>query len=176
MSYSVTLFRHEWDRLRSAQIIAPLFELRNQIEGDVYGVEGWAAWRVTPTWQLSGGHLTLRKDLQRDPTSNDPLGGDNVTLGNDPEFQWSLRSSADLGDRQELDIMVRRVGALRVTNHEVDQYTAIDLRYGWKLRADLEVSLTVQNLQERWHPEFRTSPQPPSEIERSLLLAVRWES
>jgi hypothetical protein len=58
----------------------------------------------------------------------------------------------------------------------VDQYTAIDLRYGWRLRHDLELSLTARNLQERWHPEFRTSPAAPSEIERSVFIAVRWES
>jgi hypothetical protein len=87
-----------------------------------------------------------------------------------------LRSSADLGDRQQLDLLLRRVGALRVTNHEVDQYTAIDLRYALKLHQGAEVSLTVQNLQERWHPEFRTSPAAPGEIERSVYVAVRWES
>ncbi|HEX6267177.1 MAG TPA: hypothetical protein VFZ81_09810, partial [Burkholderiales bacterium] len=64
----------------------------------------------------------------------------------------------------------------RVTNHEVDQYTAIDLRYAWKVRRDTEFSLTLQNLQERWHSEFRTSPRPPSEIERSMFIAVRWQS
>ena len=117
----------EWDRLRSAQFVflpGQLFELRNDIEGDVYGFEGWAAWQVTPAWRLTGGLTTLRKDLTLDPRSNDPQGPDNVTLGNDPEWQWTLRSSIDLGSRQELDIMLRRVAALRVTSHEVDQYTA----------------------------------------------------
>jgi hypothetical protein len=44
------------------------------------------------------------------------------------------------------------------------------------MHRDAELSLTVQNLQERWHPEFRTSPAAPSEIERSVFFAVRWES
>jgi iron complex outermembrane receptor protein len=176
-SYSVTLFRHEWDRLRSAQLTPPLFELRNQIEGPVYGFEGWAAWRITPDWRLSGGVVTLRKHLRLDPASNDPVGPDNVTLGNDPEYQWHLRSSADLGDRQELDIMLRRVGTLPVTGHEVKAYTGLDLRYAWKVDRSTELSATVQNLQERWHPEFRaSSSQPPSEIERRIFLAVRWQS
>jgi iron complex outermembrane receptor protein len=180
ISYSATLFLHEWDRLRSAQLPpgAPFpFELRNQIEGHVYGFEGWAAWRVTRAWRLSGGLMTLRKRLDRDATSNDPLGADNVTLGSDPSFQWNLRSSLDLGDRQDLDVMLRRVGALPVTGVEVRPYTGLDVRYAWRASRRLELSLTVQNLQERWHPEFRASAsQPPSEIERSLLLAVRWES
>jgi len=175
VSYSATLFRHEWDRLRSGTGTLPLM-LENAIEGSVSGFEGWATWQATPRWRLGGGLVKLRKHLHLDPASSDPIGPDNVTLGNDPEFQWNLRASADLGERQELDIRVRRVGALRVTDHEVDQYTAIDLRYGWRLRHDLELSLTAQNLQERRHPEFRTSPAAPSEIERSVFIAVRWES
>lgn len=175
VNYSVTLFRHEWEGLRSSTGTLPL-EFQNGIEGPVYGVEGWATWQLSPNWQLSGGLATLRKDLRLEPGRTDRLGADNVALANDPEHQWSLRSSANLGERRELDILLRRVGALRVTNREVDQYTALDLRYAWQLRFDTEVSLSVQNLQERWHPEFRTSAQSPSEIERSVFLAVRWES
>lgn len=72
--------------------------------------------------------------------------------------------------------MLRRVGALPLADHEVRPYTALDVRYAWKLRRNAQLSLTVQNLQERWHAEFRTNPQPPSEIERSVFIAVRWES
>ena len=172
VSYSVTLFHHEWDRLRSGTGTLPL-ELENKLEGPVYGVEAWATWLATPRWKLSGGFTTLRKHLRLEPGSTDPLGPDNVTLANDPEFQWQLRSSADLGHRQELDVMVRRVGALPTPR--VEEYTVVDVRYGWRVRRGLELSLTVQNLQERWHPEFRTSNALPAEIERSVLLGVRWE-
>jgi iron complex outermembrane receptor protein len=172
VSYSLTAFRHEWDRLRSGTGSLPLI-LENKIEGPVYGVEGWASWQAMPSWRLSGGFATLRKHLRLEPGSTDPLGPANVTLANDPEFQWMLRSSADLGSRQELDIMVRRVGALPAPR--VDEYTAVDLRYGWRIRHGTELSLTVQNLQERWHPEFRTSNAVPAEIERSVIVGFRWQ-
>ena len=172
VSYSLALFHHEWDRLRSGTGALPL-ELQNKLEGPVYGVEAWATWLATPRWKLSGGFTTLRKHLRLEPGSTDRLGADNVTLANDPEFQWQLRSSADLGHRQELDVMVRRVGALPTPR--VEEYTAVDVRYAWRVRSGLELSLTVQNLQERWHPEFRTSNALPAEIERSVLLGARWE-
>jgi iron complex outermembrane receptor protein len=170
LSYSLTLFHHDWDRLRSGTTL-PLM-LENKIEGSAYGIEGWAAWQVTPGWRLTGGLATLRKHLTLKPGSTDPVGVDNVTLANDPKFQWSLRSAFDLNERHQIDIMVRRTGALTVA--AVSPYTAIDARYGWKIRPDVELSLTVQNLADPWHPEFRTSALAPNEIPRSVLLAVRW--
>lgn len=185
VSYSATLFRHVWDGLRSARIVTgvPLtpFVLSNQVEGTVYGLEGWTSWRVLPSWQLSGGVVVMRKDLRLEPGASDPVGPDNITLGTDPEYQWSLRSALDLGNRQQVDVLVRRVGALpaaregAATVPPFQGYTTVDLRYAWKITRDTELSFTVQNLQERWHPEFRTTgTQPPSEIERTVLLALRW--
>ena len=66
----------------------------------------------------------------------------------------------------------RRVGKL--LNPRVPEYTALDLRYAWKVRRDTELWLAIQNAAERWHPEFRTSNALPSEIERSVLAGVRW--
>jgi iron complex outermembrane receptor protein len=53
LSYSATLFQHDWDKLRSGTGL-PL-TLENKIEGRVYGLEAWAAWQATPDWRLSGG-------------------------------------------------------------------------------------------------------------------------
>ena len=99
-------------------------------------------------------------------------GVDNVTLGNDPEFQWLVRSSADLGSRQRLDVTVRTVGAL--PEPHVDEYTAVDVRYAWQAGRNLELSATLQNLLDPSHPEFRTSDAAPSEIERALVVQARW--
>lgn len=150
----------------------PPLTIENRIAGPVYGMEAWATWQARRNWRISGGFVTLRKHLRLEAGSTDPVGTDNVTLGNDPEVQRMLRSSADLGSRQQLDVLVRRVGAL--PEPEVSQYTALDLRYAWRMTADLELSATVQNLFDPSHAEFRTSDQPPSEIERALLLQATW--
>jgi iron complex outermembrane receptor protein len=139
------------------------------IEGTVYGLETWAAWQAAPSWRLSGGLTTLHKDLRLKPGSTDPSGP--RALGNDPDYQWMLRSSHNLAEGHELDIMLRRVAELPFPN--LPDYLALDMRYGWRMRRDLELSLTVQNLGDPGHPESGTAASR-SEIVRSVSLKLRW--
>ena len=53
MSYSVTVFTHLWDRLRSGTGLP--VQIENRIEGPVYGVEAWATYRPVGLWSLSAG-------------------------------------------------------------------------------------------------------------------------
>src|SRR5690606_6526716 len=103
-SWSATLFRHEWDRLRSGTV--PPLVLENRIEGPVHGLEAWGTWQATPGWRLSAGLLSLDKDLELEAGSTDPVGVGNPTLANDPEYQWMLRSSHRLGPSADLDAML----------------------------------------------------------------------
>lgn len=169
LTWSVTAFRHEWDKLRSATAPPVFFE--NKIEGPVYGVEGWASWQVLSAWRLSGGLSTLRKDLRLEPGSTDLMGPRNPQLSNDPTQQWMVRSSLSPWTNHELDAMMRRVGDL--PNPPVPAYTAVDLRYAWRVRPDLELSLLGQNLFDRSHGEFNASPSR-SEFERGVFLQARW--
>jgi iron complex outermembrane receptor protein len=82
-----------------------------------------------------------------------------------------LRSAFNLPNRQELDIAVRHVAAL--PNPVVPRYTAVDFRYGWRLRPELELSLVGQNLFDPRHAEFNAAG-GRSEIDRSVFLRVRW--
>ena len=159
------MFYHEWDRLRSG------VPLTNKIQGPAYGVEAWGVWQVATAWRLSGGFMTLRKHLEFEPGGQDSAGINNPTLANDAEFQWTLRSAHDLGDRQNFDFAVRRVGKL--PNPSVPEYTAVDLRYAWRPRRELELSATLTNAFDPEHPEFGAAP-ARSEIPRALYLAVRW--
>jgi iron complex outermembrane receptor protein len=56
----------------------------------------------------------------------------------------SLRSSWQLAGERELDLALRRVGAL--SDPDVPAYTAVDMRFGWKLRPSLALSVTGNNL------------------------------
>jgi iron complex outermembrane receptor protein len=169
LTWSVTAFRHDWDKLRSATALPVFFE--NRIEGPVYGVETWASWQPLSVWRLSGGLTTLRKDLRLELGSSDPLGPRNPQLADDPERQWMLRSSLTLWRMHELDAVVRHVGALPTPI--VPAYTAVDARYAWRLRPDLEVFLLGQNLFDRTHPEFNAAP-GRSEFERGVFVGARW--
>lgn len=168
LTYSVTAYRHAWDRLRSGQ---PPFnaQVQNMIEGATWGAEGWGEWRATQNFRLSGGFTLFRENLRLKPGSTDPDGP--WQLGNDPRHQWMLRAAFNLSDRQELDVMVRKVAAL--PNPSVPAYTAVDLHYGWWLRPDVDLSVVGRNLFDRKHAEFGRGA-GRSEFARSLMVRLRW--
>ena len=171
LSYSITAFHSRYDRLRSGT--PPPAFIENRIEGFTNGIEAWATYYLSPAWRLSGGFSTLRQHLGVEPGSLDPTGP--IALGNDPDHQWMLRSSFNIAPDQELDVMVRRVGSvpLQVPAPPVAAYTAVDMRWGWKVNRDLELSLTLQNLFDPQHPEFNAAP-ARSEFERSVFLKLLW--
>jgi iron complex outermembrane receptor protein len=170
LTCSVTAFLQQWDKLRSGTT-RPLI-LENKIEGPVYGVEAWAAWQPTRAWRLSGGLTTLRKDLRLKAGSTDPIGPSNPVLGNDPKYQWILRSSISFARKHELDAMVRQVGEL--PSPRVPAYAAVDMRYAWLPRRKLELSLTGQNLIGGSHPEFGDPGPVRSEFTRAVFVQARW--
>jgi iron complex outermembrane receptor protein len=167
LSYAVTAFAHQWDRLRSGQL--PPAYVQNRMEGSTYGLEGWMSWQVLAAWRLSAGGTTLEKNLRVEPGSTDPVGP--AALGNDPQFQWQLRSSHNLAPDHDFDLGVRRTGRLRTP--AVPQYTAVDLRYAWRAHRTLELSATLTNATDPEHAEFNAAP-GRSEIPRALYLKVRW--
>jgi iron complex outermembrane receptor protein len=118
---------------------------------------------------LSAGAVFLTEELRLRPDSGDTSG--IAAAGNDPKHQYTLRSSHDLSSEQQLDLMARHVGEL--PNPRVPAYTAIDARFGWRFRRDLEFSATAQNIFDRRHPEFG-APASRSEIERGIFLRLKW--
>jgi iron complex outermembrane recepter protein len=68
-------------------------------------------------------------------------------------------------------MMVRHVDEL--PHPVVPKYTAVDLRYGWRARSDLEVSLTLRNAFDAAHAEFNSAP-ARSEIARDIYGQIRW--
>jgi iron complex outermembrane receptor protein len=169
LTWSATAYLHDWDRLRSAT--APPVYLENRIEGPVYGVEAWVTWQALRAWRVTAGLTAMRKDLRLEPGSTDLLGTRNPQLANDPDEQWMVRSSITPWTAHEVDVTVRRVGDLPTP--AVPAYTAVDARYGWRVRPDLELSVAGQNLFDASHPEFNAAP-GRSEFERSVFVQARW--
>jgi iron complex outermembrane recepter protein len=169
LSWAVTLFHHEWDRLRSGQQ-APGF-LENRIEGPVYGAELWASWQAMRAWKLSAGATLLEKDLELEAGSTDPVGTDNATLANDPDYQWMLRSSWTLG-AHDFDLFLSGVDAL--PNPRVPSYATLNARYGWQITPRLEVSVTGRDLLDSSHVEFN-APATAVELERTVYGKLLWQ-
>jgi iron complex outermembrane receptor protein len=169
VTYSATLFWHEWDKLRSGS--APVVTIQNQISGSAYGLEAWGTWEAAEGFRLSGGLMTLRKDLELAPGSTDPTGVNNPNLSNDPRQQAMLRASLDVASNHELDLTLRHVGSL--PHPVVPSYTAVDLRYAWRARPELELALVVRNAFDEQHAEFDAAP-ARSEVARDVYGQIRW--
>jgi iron complex outermembrane receptor protein len=169
ISYSVTAFHAAYDHLRT-QEIAPsrtfLF-FASEMEGRTNGLETWGTYQASREWRLSAGFMGQRERLRLKPGSNDASAVS--TAGKDPAQSWMLRSSLVLPHRSEFDVTARHVSAL--SNPSVPHYLAVDLRYGWRPRKDLELSVSGQNLVGPRHAEF-TDPSTRSEFGRSVFFKV----
>jgi iron complex outermembrane receptor protein len=164
----VTVFHADYDHLRT-QDVAPsgtFLIIGNGMEGATNGVEMWGNYQASRAWRLSAGLTGLRETLQLKPgtidTANSVAQG-----GQNPAHGWMLRSSLDLPYQSEVDVTVRHVSAL--ANPEVPAYTTGDLRYGWRPRRDLELSITGQNLFGGEHAEF-AAPATRSQFGRSVFF------
>ena len=122
-------------------------------------------------WRVTGGVTAFRKDLRLEPGSTDIVGIRNPQLSNDPDHQWSLRSSVTVRTTHDFDAMVRHVDNL--PNIPVPAYTAVDARYAWRVFPGLELSVVGQNLFDKSHPEFGAAS-GRSEFERSAYMQARW--
>lgn len=163
LSYSITGFYNFYDKLRSGEP-APAV-VQNMMQGSTFGIEGWGTWQATPDWRLSAGFVAMHENLRVEADSLDPTGPS--ALGNDPKFQWMVRSSFNLAKNADFDVTLRHVGTL--PDPLVAAYTAVDARIGWRVRPDLELSLVGQNLTDPHHIEFGAAG-VASEIGRSVYL------
>ncbi len=171
-SYSATAFYSRYDELRTLELnpAGPALAFSNGAKGTTRGIEMWGSWQPASAWRLSAGLVAQRIAAELKPGRTDLT----PALGlapNDPSNYWMLRSSYDLAPGQELDLTVRHSGKLR--SPAVPAYTAVDLRYGWKIRRDLELSVVGQNLLDSSHPEFDAAPNR-SEYERSVFVKLVW--
>lgn len=165
LSWSATVFYHDLEHQRSLSPAPGGAVVANDRFGNTKGVETWASWRVRESWRLGGGYTHLVTALSRREGAVDIQPASN--FGSDPHQWWTLRSSHDFGRTGELDLMLRRYGALE--NGSVPAYTAVDARLGWRPRANVELSLLIQNLFDPGHAEWS----PGAELPRAGYVNVR---
>src|SRR5258708_15041619 len=121
------------------------------MQGRTSGLELWGSYQATPIWRLNAGFSRLRQEFNLTPFSID-VGTLRSTEGANASTWGILRSTLELGPRTEFDVTLRYVGAL--SQPVVPSYTALDVRVGWQLRSNLDLSLAGQNLLGAGHGEF----------------------
>jgi iron complex outermembrane receptor protein len=120
----------------------------NGMSGETFGVEANLTWRPTHFWKLRGGYALLQVQLHSDPA----IGANEDSEGRDPEHQFQIHSTLTLPRNFELDTSLYRISALATDS--VPGYTRLDARLGWRVRENVELSLALQNVLDKRHPEF----------------------
>lgn len=172
-SLSLSWYRSLYDNLHTQE----LSDTRNylifsgRMRAAINGLEAWGSYQPMPNWRLSAGFSGLyqRFALASDSTDRAGLA---AAQGKDPAQTWLLRSSWDGPHGHEVDATLRHVSMLN--NPYVPGYLAFDLRWGWRARRDLELSITGRNLLGTSHGEY-TSITTRSEIGPGVSLqALLW--
>jgi iron complex outermembrane receptor protein len=181
LSLDVSIHRHEYDSLQTVEPGAPILMLTaplpyavlpqtlgNLLEGTSIGGTFVATWQPAERWRLRFQYTHMEIDLQTKPGSADTSRVDEG--GNSPENQAAVYSFVDLAHGLELFTGIRYVDEL--TNLNVDSYVAVDAGVRWSARDALDVSLSLENLNDARHVEFA----PGKQIERSVFLRFRWDA
>ena len=170
LSLALATFYNDYDKLRSVERVNsaapyPIY-LGNGQKGTSTGAELTADYRPTSTWRLRAGYTQLHLHLRNKTSSTAGPPTDD-----DPEHQFSLRSSLDLPNHFEIDTTYRLVA--RLPNSHVPAYDELDVRLGWAPTPALEISLVGQNLLRPQHGEFNATASR-QQIERSVYGKALW--
>ena len=173
------VFYNTYDKLVSNEPQVPAFvpyplsveRFDNGLKARVHGFEVSGNWQATPDWRLKAGYSRAKMSLTNKPgyTGLSAFG----RIGSTPTNMAQLQSSHRLSHQIELDAFLTYSDAL--LNLEVERYTRLDLRLGWRPTADFELSLTGRNLLQRRHQEYASSDVTPSLTPRSVLVQARWK-
>ena len=178
LSFDVTLFHHDYDRLQTVEpqatilVLTPIayavlpHRIDNRMGGTSIGGTFVATWQPTDTWRLRFQYTRLNFELEREPGSLDTSRFGEQ--GNSPENQAAVYSFLNLSEQVELYTGVRYVDEL--PSFALDSYVAVNAGLAWSPMETLSASLSVENLNDARHVEFGAGKQ----IERSAFLRVRW--
>lgn len=162
-SMDVAAFYNVYDNLRTLElgtpglVTTPVPHIEvpliwdNKMSGTSCGLEVAANWRPRQNWKLTLGYSYLNVSTHLDPDSTATAVPEGYEY-NTPNNQVSLRSYFNLPGNREFDAMLYSVGGFK--HHTVPGYVRLDLRYGWRLKNGMELSLVGQNLLEDQHQEF----------------------
>jgi iron complex outermembrane receptor protein len=182
-SAEVSVFYNNYDELRSFRSIDPNLDLtlpvieinstlENAATGETYGGEVSANLRVNERWRVRLDYSHLRTSIVSN--SNIQLGslGIDSAEGVNPKHQAALRSWIDLPHGFEFDLALRYVAERSLLT--IPAYAELDLRLGWHVSDQIELSLVGQNLLDSAHREFAPSffATQATEVQRSVYGKV----
>jgi iron complex outermembrane receptor protein len=175
VSLDVALFYNDYSRLVGQQMEdfipgTPVgllaFEPFNALHGQTYGGEAMLTFAATDSWRLSAGYSLLVMHLHGEPAS----AVTSLEL-NAPTHQVVLRSSYDFARDFSVDAQLRYVDNVQA----VPAYVTADVRLSYRPTANLEVSISGQNLLQARHAEQASQlGAPTAEVPRGLYGRITW--
>ncbi|HEX8615835.1 MAG TPA: TonB-dependent receptor [Telluria sp.] len=170
LSYSATVFHNRYDHLRSQEynVAGGFLTFDSKMEGKSSGIEMWGSWQAAPWWRVNAGWLGLHQRFSLKAGSNDAAGP--LTSGRDPSHTAQVRSTFILSDDKEIELAVRKVA--RLESDKVPGYRALDARFGWRVRRDVELSVSGNNLNGA-HAEYGPLA-TRSEVPREIAVKLVW--
>jgi len=171
--FDVTAFYNEYNCLYSFENNPTAFSrlYDNKIDAETYGAEISSNWQVNKDWRLSGAYSFLQiqahaKDSSTDTTRS--LGYERKS----PHNMFNLRSYLDLPGNLEFDTALYYVDSIPF--YKIDGYIRLDVRLGWHITKDLELSVVGQNLLDRHHPEIDDDSVIATEVQRGVFAKLTW--
>jgi iron complex outermembrane receptor protein len=162
LSFSATGFRHEHQRLLTQRVLPGGVFFTNDREGRTAGVEAWGSYRPADWVRLGGGFVRQHQAFRIAPGVVEI-----AQAQRDPNGWWKANAAFNLGASSDLDFHVRHYDAL--PNNAVQDYTAVDMRFAWRARPNVELSLLIQNLLDPRHVEWS----PGAQLERGAYVKMR---
>ena len=180
----VAVFYNNYNDLYSFQVGAPFLEASpspvhailplltsNGIKGAASGFEVAPDWKPVSWWELRSSYSYLNMDLENKPGSNDPTSVAGYE-GSTPRHQVVFQSLINLPKKLEFDQTYRYVSALPA--QAVPSYETAEVRVGWHLSRQLELSIGGQNLLQPHYVQFSGDPGGPVEIKRAVYGRMIW--
>ncbi len=170
---SLATFYNHYHGLRSLEQKNPPnptpLVIGNGQDGESYGAELAATYRVSDRWRLRGGYTELRVHVWPNPGSTDTSRG--ATESHTPDRQLFLYSSLDMPGHLRLDGMFRYLS--EIANQQLPAYAELNARFTWQPVAALDLSIVGQNLLHNRHAEFGT-PTARRLIQRGVYGMAQW--
>ena len=175
LTLSAAGYYHDYDDIRSVEPVSPPapipVEFLNGQEGESYGVELSAEYRVTDYWRLRADVSELRINIRPKPGSLDQSFGRAEAA--DSKHHVLVRSSLDFARDWQFDATLRYVGEVENPDVATPEYTELDLRLAWLATEKLEFAIVGQNLLHDQHGELGVEA-ARQEMERSGYAKVSW--
>jgi iron complex outermembrane receptor protein len=183
LSLDAAVFYNVYENLRSLKVGAPYFSdfsdtviftpnyIANGISGKAYGVELFATLQAAEWWKLSLGYSLLKMSFEADPEIM--LTSQKFIQDDYPEQMIQLRSYMDVWENVSIDSELYYMDELG--RQIVKSYVRLDLRLGWKLNDNLEMSLNVENLTNSRHMEYASITNViGTEVPRRFFAKLTW--